>query len=106
VGSVLTSRLCCRFQLEWPSIVSGTDEGIYGWVAVNYLRDALGQAAISDTHAAAPAAHGIGGQASASASSGVAGGSAGGSISSAVVGTLDMGGSSLEVGGCRHTTKT
>eukprot|EP00908_Phaeocystis_cordata_P015586 Transcript_26740.p1 GENE.Transcript_26740~~Transcript_26740.p1 ORF type:complete len:511 (+),score=190.37 Transcript_26740:162-1535(+) len=29
------------FQCEWATLLSGTDEGLYGWVTVNYLLDTL-----------------------------------------------------------------
>lgn len=29
------------FRCEWATLLSGTDEGLYGWVTVNYLLDAL-----------------------------------------------------------------
>ena len=29
------------FRCEWATLLSGTDEGVYGWVTVNYLLDAL-----------------------------------------------------------------
>ena len=28
-------------RCEWATLLSGTDEGVYGWVTVNYLLDAL-----------------------------------------------------------------
>jgi hypothetical protein len=27
-----------RFQPSWARIISGADEGVYGWVALNYLK--------------------------------------------------------------------
>ncbi|GAX78358.1 hypothetical protein CEUSTIGMA_g5800.t1 [Chlamydomonas eustigma] len=31
-----------RFEPHWARIISGTDEGMYGWVSMNYLLGALG----------------------------------------------------------------
>ncbi|PRW21038.1 putative apyrase 7 [Chlorella sorokiniana] len=30
-----------RFDPSWVRIISGTDEGVYGWIALNYLADTL-----------------------------------------------------------------
>ena len=27
----------CRFQSRWARIISGADEGVYGWIALNYM---------------------------------------------------------------------
>ena len=26
----------CRFENHWAHIISGADEGVYGWIALNY----------------------------------------------------------------------
>lgn len=38
-----------RFEREWASVISGADEGVYGWLTVNYLEGALGRGAAEDT---------------------------------------------------------
>lgn len=50
VGDVLV-QLChlppppsCRFQPGWARIASGREEGLWGWLGVNYARGALGGA--------------------------------------------------------------
>ncbi len=62
--------VCARFQPTWARIISGVQEGVYGWVALNYQEGHLQRAA------AAP-----------------------GSIRAAdqTLAALDLGGSSLEV---------
>ena len=30
--------LHCRFEPAYASIISGEDEGMFGWIAVNYLQ--------------------------------------------------------------------
>ncbi len=47
--------MCCclfRFQDAWAQIISGTDEGVYGWTAINYLRGTLDAGAAGQTRAA------------------------------------------------------
>ena len=36
-----SARVCTCLRCEWATLLSGTDEGVYGWVTVNYLLDAL-----------------------------------------------------------------
>ncbi|PNH09507.1 Ectonucleoside triphosphate diphosphohydrolase 7 [Tetrabaena socialis] len=60
-----------RFEPGWARIISGTDEGVYGWIAINYLRGnldpappeaaplALAAAAGGDATAAVAAAAGV-----------------------------------------------
>ena len=33
----LTLFTACRFQSRWARIISGADEGVYGWIALNYM---------------------------------------------------------------------
>ena len=28
---------CCRFEPSWAKVISGIEEGLYGWIALNYL---------------------------------------------------------------------
>ena len=28
---------CCRFEPSWAKVISGIEEGVYGWIALNYL---------------------------------------------------------------------
>ncbi len=65
-------RLRGRFKPGWARIISGPEEGAYGWVAANYLLGSL------------------------------AGGGSGGAVAGVagpglITTTLDLGGSSLEV---------
>ncbi|KAL4451373.1 hypothetical protein ABPG77_009445 [Micractinium sp. CCAP 211/92] len=63
-----------RFSPPWARIISGADEGVYGWIALNYLEGRL-QAAAAAALEGGPAGVGAAG----------------------TLGVLDLGGSSLEV---------
>lgn len=62
-----------RFKSSWARVISGEQEGIYGWIAVNYLTNRLTLPPL------------------------LRGGSAETDASQRTVGALDLGGSSLEV---------
>lgn len=36
----------CRFEASYASVVSGEEEGVYGWIAVNYLNGHLAPSAL------------------------------------------------------------
>jgi hypothetical protein len=75
---------CCRFEDPWARVISGTEEGMYGWLALNYEQGLLQQqlAAAPSQPTAAPAA--------APVTLGILG-------ASTSLGALDLGGSSLEM---------
>ncbi|GLI68899.1 hypothetical protein VaNZ11_013447 [Volvox africanus] len=110
-----------RFEPDWARIISGTDEGVYGWIAINYLRGHLdGPTSLAVAYATAAAARAGGTEAAAAVAaamgrrgggwvagaSGAVGGAnvvgLGAAASSlvATVGSLDLGGSSLEMVYC------
>ncbi|GIL43178.1 hypothetical protein Vafri_991 [Volvox africanus] len=110
-----------RFEPDWARIISGTDEGVYGWIAINYLRghlDGPTSLAVAYATAAAARAGGTSAAAAVAAAMGRRGGGevAGGSVTAGeanvvgtgavapslvgTVGSLDLGGSSLEMVYC------
>lgn len=44
-GKTSCGLLHCRFEPSYATIISGEDEGLYGWIAVNYLNGHLAPAA-------------------------------------------------------------
>lgn len=50
-----------RFQSRWARIISGADEGVYGWIALNYATGHLASAPVTPRSAApgAPASQPI-----------------------------------------------
>jgi GDA1/CD39 (nucleoside phosphatase) family len=42
-------RPCSRFEPDWARVVSGVDEGVFGWIALNY---ATGHLAVNPALAA------------------------------------------------------
>lgn len=66
-----------RFQPEWARIITGEDEGVFGWVALNYLVGAFNSSALTTA---------LGGRQAVP-----------GHERGRTVGVLDLGGSSLEV---------
>ena len=109
------SAVLPRFESGWARIISGSDEGAYGWVAMNYRMGTLlasGAAALSQEEASGRAGREVGGTVAGEVgSSGTMGGGQGGSggggqggrregraeDDTITVGALDLGGSSLEV---------
>lgn len=103
-----------RHEPGWAQVIDGEDEGIYGWAALNYHRGALGSAGGSQSHSSS-GSHGDGGsQGTGSEGSGHTSGhhhhiqhhqglrdqmvTGGAALVHHSFGTLDLGGSSLEVG--------
>lgn len=51
---VMAASLCSnRFEPAWANTISGSDEGMYGWIAINYLRGMLGKQPAAAAAAAA-----------------------------------------------------
>ena len=76
----------CRFQEEWAEVITGEQEGLYGWIALNYLTGRL------RAHPLAPSANETLDQPHPSAPSAPHDGPGKGPA-----GALDLGGSSLEI---------
>ncbi len=36
----------CRFEASYANVISGEEEGVYGWIAVNYLNGHLAPSAL------------------------------------------------------------
>ena len=66
----INPTVCRRFQASWARVISGKDEGVYGWIALNYLTGHL----TSNAGRSGEASEALG-----------------------TVGAVDLGGSSLEV---------
>jgi hypothetical protein len=83
IDGVTCHAVCCiRFEDTWARVISGTDEGMYGWLALNYeqglLQHQFAAAHSQPAATAAPVTLGILG-------------------ASTSLGALDLGGSSLEM---------
>jgi hypothetical protein len=89
--------LCCmcRFQPEWSHVISGVEEAVYGWVALNYLH---GKLALPGHHQRLGA--GVGATSNRAGSTAAAAVTAGSAVEVAgrTLGALDLGGSTMEVG--------
>jgi hypothetical protein len=44
--SALNSLGVCRFEASYANVISGEEEGVYGWIAVNYLNGHLAPSAL------------------------------------------------------------
>ncbi|BDA48267.1 probable ectonucleoside triphosphate diphosphohydrolase 5 at N-terminal half [Coccomyxa sp. Obi] len=89
------SRCNFRFEASYAKVISGEEEGVYGWIAVNYLNGHLAPSAL-------PAPVVMHGQEAASkeeaaSEESVAGAGNAAELGVETVGTLDLGGSSLEI---------
>ena len=47
-----------RFEPEWARVISGIDEGVYGWIALNYLTGHLVSNAGQHQHSDYSSPHG------------------------------------------------
>eukprot|EP00955_Chlamydomonas_euryale_P017610 188195-Chlamydomonas_euryale.AAC.1 len=92
------------FMFQRPGgarVIGGVEEGAYGWVAMNYVQGGLHSAVLGaplEVSSAAPAV--VAAVAAApgdAAGHGVSGGGGGGGDGDGTAGSLDLGGSSLEV---------
>lgn len=87
----------CRFHDSWARVITGTQEGIYGWLALNYQQQLLQQQVQSETPSTSSSSHpifstiGLGGQHGAD----ITHSQPHNTLES--LGALDLGGSSLEM---------
>ena len=91
----------CRFEPGWARTIAGADEGVYGWIALNYVTGHLAPHPLTapkstGTASAGKTAHSSSGMAAKAAIAGTAVMQAA-DLGLATVGALDLGGSSLEV---------
>lgn len=93
----------CRFRPGWARIISGEQEGIYGWIALNYLTGYLSPHPFTASRAASMETDAESAMDSLDKGSVVQAASEG----LKTLGALDLGGSSLEVtfipGGKSHS---
>ena len=90
-----------RFEPGWARTITGADEGVYGWIALNYMTGHLAPHPLTapkstGTASAGKTAHSSSGMAATAAIAGTAPLQAA-DLGLATVGALDLGGSSLEV---------
>ena len=83
----------CRFRAPWARIISGEQEGIYGWIALNYLTGYLSPHPFTASKAASMESDAESALDSLDQGNMVRAASEG----LKTVGALDLGGSSLEV---------